>query len=97
MSGQTEQVTTTYSAGERILIALTQLLCQVWFGWIKKETTWADESTSAFVWRTGKVRWILWVNWLFADLNHCETAYKREKDGSQNAPEYRAKFDKESA
>ncbi len=80
-----------------ILINLTQLFCQVWFGKIKKETTWADESTSAFVWRTKKIRWILWINWLFNDLNHCENACKSEKDGTQNAPEYRQKFDEESA
>lgn len=78
-----------YSVKQRILINLTQLFCQVWFGLIKKETTWADESTSAFVWRTKKVRWILWVNWLFNDLNHCAEAYASEKNGLQNAPEYR--------
>lgn len=86
-----------YTVKQRILINLTQLFCQIWFGCWKKEMTWADESTSAFVWRTGKVRWILWINWLFSDLNHCESAYKAEKNGAQNAPEYRAKFDEESA
>lgn len=30
----------------------------------------ADESTSAFVWRTGKARWIQWVNWLMRDPDH---------------------------
>ena len=43
-----------YTVTQRILINLTQLLCQVWFGWVKGEQTYADESTSAFVFRTRK-------------------------------------------
>lgn len=97
MSGQTEQVTTTYSVAQRILINLTQLLCQVWFGWIKGEVTYPDESTSAFVFRTRKWRLVRWINWIFRDPQHCRTAYESEKLGTQNAPEYRAKFDEESA
>ena len=41
-----------YTVTQRILINLTQLLCQVWFGWWKGEQTYPDESTSAFVFRT---------------------------------------------
>ena len=80
----------TYTVWQRILINLTQMLCQLWFGWIKGEQTFADESTSAFVWRTNKHRWIQWVNWLMRDPDHCYKAYLSEKNGSQNAPEYRA-------
>jgi len=82
---------------KNVLIALTQLFCQVWFGLIKGEKTYPDESTSAFVFRTKKWRWVKWVNWLFDDPNHCRDAYEHEKDGSQNAPDYGAKFNDESA
>lgn len=93
--GQTGQV--TYTVRQRVLINLTQIFCQIWFGWWKGETTYADESTSAFVWRTQKPRWIKWINWIFDDPKHCENAFNAELKGLQNAPEYRAKFDEESA
>ena len=79
-----------YTVQQRILINLTQLLCQVWFGWLKGEQTYADESTSAFVFRTQKLRWMNWINWIFSDPNHCREAYASELNGTQNAPEYRA-------
>ena len=71
-----------------ILINITQLFCQLWFGLYKKEVTYADESTSAFVWRTKKTSWIKWINWIFKDPTHCEQAYISELSGIQNAPEY---------
>jgi len=85
--------TITYTPKERILICLTQLFCQLWFGLIKGEQTYPDESTSAFVYRTEKKKWIERVNRLMKDPEHCRVAYEREKKGTQQAPEYRAKFD----
>ena len=93
--GQAAQV--TYTVSQRILINLTQMFCQLWFGLVKGEKTYPDESTSAFVWRTQKVRWIKWVNWIMGDPEHCRMAYIHEFDGTQNAPDYRQKFDEESA
>ena len=49
-----------------------------------------DESISAFVYRTRRRGWIRFVNWLARDKFHCEIAYLSEKNGTQNAPEYRA-------
>ena len=74
---------------QRILINLTQLLCQVWFGWWKGEQTYPDESTSAFVFRTRKWTCVKWVNWIFSNPSHCKEAYESEMQGTQNAPEYR--------
>lgn len=78
-----------YTVTQRILINLTQLLCQVWFGWWKGEQTYPDESTSAFVFRTRKWTWVKWVNWIFSNPSHCKEAYESEMQGTQNAPEYR--------
>lgn len=80
---------TKYTVKQRILICLTQIVCQIWFGWIKGEETYPDESTSAFVQRTNKTRWISWINWFMNDAEHCQKAYESEKSGIQNAPEYR--------
>ena len=78
-----------YTVTQRILINLTQLLCQVWFGWWKGEQTYPDESTSAFVFRTRKWTWGKLVNWIFSNPSHCKEAYESEMQGTQNAPEYR--------
>ena len=80
---------TDYTPWQRVLICLTNLFGNVWFGLIRGEKTYPDESTSAFVWRTDKRRWIAFVNWLMRDKNHCFEAYLHETDGRQNAPEYK--------
>ena len=81
-----------YTRWMRFLIALDQALGTIIF-----RDCWPDETMSAYVWRRDRKHWIKAINWLFSDLNHCESAYKAEKNGAQNAPEYRAKFDEESA
>lgn len=86
-----------YTPWERVLICLTNLFGNFWFGLIKGEKTYPDESTSAFVWRTKKLSWIVVIDWLMRDEQHCFDAYVHGSDGRQNAPEYRAKFDNESA
>lgn len=78
-----------YTPWERVLICLTNLFGNFWFGLIQGEKTYPDESTSAFVWRTKKTRWIKFVNFLMRDPEHCHDAYVHESDGRQNAPEYR--------
>ena len=77
---------------EKFLIALDQTLGQVLFGDI-----YPDETISAYVWRTRKTGWIRFINWLFRSPTHCWVAYESEHNGSQQAPDYRAKFDEESA
>lgn len=79
----------TYTRWQRFLIACTQLFGQVWFGLIRGEDIYPDESTSAYVWRTDKKRWIRFVNWLLRDADHCRNAWISERSGIQNAPEYR--------
>ena len=86
-----------YTPWERVLICLTNLFGNVWFGLIRGEKTYPDESTSAFVYRTKKPRWERFINFMFRNPNHCAEAYLHEQDGRQNAPEYRKKFDEESA
>lgn len=68
----------------KILLTLDQALGP----WIFKGI-YPDESISAYVWRKQKTGWIRFVNWLMRDPNHCEAAYLSEKNGTQNAPEYR--------
>ena len=80
----------TYSHWDNFLINCTQMFGSIWFGLILDEDIAADEATSAFVWRKKKTGWIRFVNWLMRDQNHCADAYESEKNGTQNAPEYRA-------
>lgn len=82
---------TKYTALQGILINCTQMFGQVWLKWIKGDDIWPDESTSAFVWRKNYQKWIKFVNWLSRNPNHCKEAFDSEKNGTQNAPEYRAK------
>lgn len=69
----------------KILLTLDQALGP----WVFRDI-YPDESISAYVFRTGKTRWIAAINWLFRDDYHCFDAYTSEKHGTQNAPEYRA-------
>ena len=73
-----------YTRWMRFLIALDQALGTIIF-----RDCWPDETMSAYVWRTKKVRWIAFINWLMRDEQHCFDAYVHEADGRQNAPEYR--------
>jgi hypothetical protein len=73
-----------YNHLQRVLLCLTNLFGNIFFRGI-----YPDESTSAYVFRKQYKRWISFVNWLFRDPLHCETAYKSEHEGIQNAPEYR--------
>lgn len=51
---------------------------------------------SSYFWRTDKKGWIKRVDRLFGD-GHCKTSYEHSKAQLFDAPEYRAKFDEESA
>lgn len=88
---------TQYTQWQKFLITLTQMFGTVWFGLIRGEDIAPDESTSAFVWRRNKTGWIKVIDWLARNPTHCKEAYMSEKCGTQNAPEYRQKFDEESA
>lgn len=69
----------------KILISFDQLLGNLLFDGIG-----ADETVSAYCWRRGYTKRVALINWIMADPNHCKTAYMSEKNGTQNAPEYRA-------
>lgn len=69
----------------KILLTLDQALGP----WLFKDI-YPDESISAYVYRTDKTRWIAFINFIFRDENHCFDSLMSEKNGSQNAPEYRA-------
>lgn len=68
----------------KILLTLDQALGPCLF-----DDIYPDESISAYCFRTKKTRWIQFINWLFHDKYHCEIAYESERNGTQNAPEYR--------
>jgi len=77
-----------YTHLQNVLINLTQLFGNIWFGLIKNDDITADESTSAFVWRKQYKGWIKFVNFLARNPNHCEEAYVSEKDRTQISPDY---------
>jgi hypothetical protein len=68
---------------KQFLIAIDQLF-NVLIG-----SGWADETLSAWVWRTK--HWSRpWIDCLFFwDKNHCEESYKSELERQQLPPEYR--------
>ena len=76
----------------KILLALDQALGP----WLFRDI-YPDESISAYAHRTKKTRLEAVINFISSDPNHCADAYKSEKNGTQNAPEYRQQFDNESA
>lgn len=54
---------------------------------------WADETISAYAWRTqNRNKWLLILidTLFFWEENHCHEAYKAEKQRRQLPPEYRA-------
>ena len=82
----------TYTRWMRFLIALDQALGTIIF-----RDCWPDETMSAYVWRRGRKHWIKAINWIMRDPDHCRNSWISERSGTQNAPEYRQKFDEESA
>ena len=78
----------------KFLIALDQLFGSLLFDGIAP-----DETISAYCWRRGYTRRVALLDAIFGE-NHCKEAYMSEKNGTQNAPEYREtvreKFERES-
>jgi hypothetical protein len=68
---------------KRLLIAIDQFFAVLLFG------TLPDETISAMAHRRQWKRTEAVINWLFGDPRHCADAYASEKDGAQNAEEYR--------
>ena len=54
-----------------------------------------DETISAYCWRRGYTWRVKLIDAIFGK-DHCKYSYMSEKLGTQNAPEYRQKFDDES-
>ena len=69
----------------KILLTIDQALGP----WLFKDI-YPDESISAYVYRTDKTQWIAFINFIFRDESHCFDSFISEKNGTQNAPEYRA-------
>lgn len=67
----------------KILISFDQAIGSLLFQGIA-----ADETISAYCWRRGYTRRIKLLDAIFGE-NHCKYSYMSEKNGSQNAPEYR--------
>lgn len=67
----------------KILISFDQFLGSLLF-----EGIGADETISAYCWRRGYTRRVALIDWIFGK-DHCKQAYMSEKNGTQNAPEYR--------
>ena len=81
----------------KILLAFDQFCGALLFRGISP-----DESISAYCWRKGYMRRVALIDWLMREEHHCFNAFVSEKNGTQNAPEYRAastreQFDNESA
>ena len=76
----------------KILISFDQFLGSLLF-----EGIGADETISAYCWRRGYTRRVALINWIMRDPDHCRNSWISERSGTQNAPEYREKFDNESA
>ena len=50
---------------------------------------WADETISAYLWRSKSKFWMRAVNTLFFDSKHCQSSYESEQGRMQLPPEYR--------
>lgn len=80
----------------RIVLALDIFLGTIFFG-----ECWPTEPMSSYLWRTKKANWIKRVDrWLWD--GHCRLSYAHSMSHLFDAPEYRtpdyrAKFDEESA
>ena len=68
----------------KILLALDQF-----FGALLFDGIFPDESISAYCWRKGYMRRVAIIDWMMREKGHCFNAFLSEKNGAQNAPEYR--------
>lgn len=68
----------------KALIALDQFVGSLLFRGIAP-----DETISAYVWRKGYTWRIRMIDAIFGK-DHCKYSYMSEKNGTQNAPEYRS-------
>lgn len=67
----------------KALIALDQFVGSMLFEGIAP-----DETISAYCWRRGYTKRITLIDAIFGK-DHCRYSYMNEKNGTQNAPEYR--------
>lgn len=68
----------------KILLTLDQALGSLLFSGI-----FPDESISAYCYRKSYWRRVALIDWLMREKGHCFNAYFSEKNGTQNAKEYR--------
>ena len=68
----------------KILLALDQF-----FGALLFDGIFPDESISAYCWRKCYWKRVAIIDWIMREENHCFNAFMSEKNGTQNAPEYR--------
>lgn len=68
----------------KILIALDQFCGALLFKGIHP-----DETISAYCYRKNYWKRVAIIDWLMREKGHCFNAYFSEKNGTQNAPEYR--------
>ncbi len=68
----------------KILIALDQLCGAFLFGDI-----FPDETISAYCYRKNYWKRVAIIDWIMREKGYCFNAYFSEKNGTQNAPEYR--------
>lgn len=66
----------------KILVSIDQLVNTVLGGE-------CDETISARCYRKSYWRRVALIDWLMREKGHCFNAYFSEKNGTQNAPEYR--------
>lgn len=69
----------------KILLEWHDQLC----GALLFDGIWPDESISAYCWRKGYMRRVVVIDFLMREKGHCFNAYFSEKNGTQNAKEYR--------
>lgn len=68
----------------KIFLALDQF-----FGALLFDGIFPDESISAYCYRKSYMRRVAVIDWIMRDEWHCYNAFMSERNGTQNAPEYR--------
>ena len=68
----------------KIFLAFDQFCGSLLFGGI-----FPDESISAYCYRRGYWKRVALIDFLMRERGHCFNAYFSEKNGTQNAPDYR--------
>lgn len=68
---------------KKFLITLDQMAGTLLFKGIA-----ADETISAYCWRRGYTKRVTLIDWIFGK-DHCKYSYMNEKNGTQQADEYR--------